>query len=106
MSHTQAPQRKTYSAKASLEVFYTGGPCRLSHDGTMVAAACHEAVNIVEVATGKVAVLLICACDSQGSPVSHGGDPFIASVHGPAMCRTEIRDLLDGRYEPEPEPQP
>ena len=54
MSHTQAPQRKTYAAKASLEVFYTGGPCRLSHDGTMVAAACHEAVNIVEVATGKV----------------------------------------------------
>ena len=54
MSHTQAPQRKTYVAKASLEVFYTGGPCRLSHDGTMVAAACHEAVNIVEVGTGKV----------------------------------------------------
>ena len=54
MSHTHAPQRKTYAAKASLEVFYTGGPCRLSHDGTMVAAACHEAVNIVEVATGKV----------------------------------------------------
>ena len=52
-----------------------------------------------EVATGKTAVLLICACDSHGVPVSHGGDPFIASVHGPAACRTEIRDLLDGRYE-------
>ena len=52
-----------------------------------------------EVATGKVAVLLICACDGLGVPINHGGDPFIASVHGPAACRTEIRDLLDGRYE-------
>ena len=32
-------------------------------------------------------------------PISRGGDPFYASVHGPAACRTEIRDLLDGRYE-------
>jgi hypothetical protein len=52
-----------------------------------------------EVAMGKVAVLLVCACDAMGVPVPRGGDAFMASVHGPAACRTEVRDLLDGRYE-------
>ena len=36
-----------------------------------------------EVATGKVAVLLICACDGLGVPINHGGDPFIASCTAP-----------------------
>ena len=39
------------------------------------------------------------ARDAQGVPVPKGGEPFTASVHGPAACKTEIRDLLDGRYE-------
>ena len=54
MAHVQAQPRKTYAAASSLEVFHTGGPVRLSPDGTLVATACVEAVNIVEVATGKV----------------------------------------------------
>ena len=54
MTHVQAQPRKTYAAASSLEVFHTGGPVRLSPDGTLVATACVEAVNIVEVATGKV----------------------------------------------------
>ena len=67
-------------------------------DGIAAAGASFVA-GPTEVATGKVAVLLVCACDAQGVPVPHGGDPFIASVHGPAASRTEMRDLLDGRYE-------
>ena len=54
MTHVQAQPRKAYAAAASLEVFHTGGPVRLSPDGTLVATACVEAVNLVEVATGKV----------------------------------------------------
>ena len=54
MAHQQAQPRKTYAPAASLEVFHTGGPIRLSPDGALVATACVEAVNIVEVATGKV----------------------------------------------------
>ena len=41
-------------AAASLEVFYTGGPVALSPDGTRLACACHDAVTLVEVSTGKV----------------------------------------------------
>ena len=66
-------------------------------DGVPTAAASFVS-GPAETATGKVAVLLICACDAHGVPV-RGGAPFIASVHGPAACRTELRDLLDGRYE-------
>tara|TARA_B110000977_G_scaffold195181_1_gene273123 strand:- start:2997 stop:6245 length:3249 start_codon:yes stop_codon:yes gene_type:complete len=54
MTHVQAQPRKAYAEAASLEVFHTGGPVRLSPDGTLVATACVESVNIVEVATGRV----------------------------------------------------
>jgi U3 small nucleolar RNA-associated protein 13 len=46
-------QRKTYAPASSLEVFHTGGPIALSRDGKLVAAACQEAINVVEVSTGK-----------------------------------------------------
>jgi hypothetical protein len=66
---------------------------------TMADAAHSFISGPSEVPTGKTAVLLIAACDVWGVPVQHGGDPFVASVHGPAACQTEMRDLLDGRYE-------
>jgi hypothetical protein len=53
MAPTQQHQRKHYAAATSLSVFHTGGPLALSPDGTLVACCCHDAVSIVEVATGR-----------------------------------------------------
>ena len=39
---------------------------------------------------GKTAVLLIASCDAHGLPLQRGGEPFVASVHGPAACQTEV----------------
>ena len=65
-----------------------------------VASAAHSFVSgPMEVATGRAAALLIAACDGYGVPLQRGGDAFVASVHGPAACHTELRDLEDGRYE-------
>ena len=65
-----------------------------------VASAVHSFVSgPSELATGRRATLLIAACDGYGVPLQRGGDPFVASVHGPAACHTELRDLEDGRYE-------
>ena len=65
-----------------------------------VASAVHSFVSgPSELATARRATLLIAACDGYGVPLQRGGDPFVASVHGPAACHTELRDLEDGRYE-------
>jgi U3 small nucleolar RNA-associated protein 13 len=36
----------TYKPSAKLEVFYTGGPARISKDGKFLACACHEDVKV------------------------------------------------------------
>ena len=65
----------------------------------IAAAGASFITGPAEIATGKTAVLLVCACDASGAPLTRGGDHFLASVYGPAPCQTSIADLMDGRYE-------
>ncbi|GMH45250.1 hypothetical protein BSKO_13207 [Bryopsis sp. KO-2023] len=46
--------KKTYRPAARLEVFYTGGPVKLSGDGKTLACACGDETKVVDVASGSV----------------------------------------------------
>lgn len=70
-----------------------------SFDGTRRSEARASSLDgDSEVPVGKTAKLLIRACDSRGVPVIAANEPFVASVHGPTACPTEIRDQKDGTY--------
>ncbi len=41
-----ATQKLNYRVKLKLEVFYSGGAVRLSHDGKLLACACGDEVKV------------------------------------------------------------
>lgn len=46
--------KKNFKCVPALQQFYTGGPFRLSSDGSFLVCACNDEVKVVDLATGSV----------------------------------------------------